>query len=501
MKRWDVVFIGTGISALTCAAILAKKGKSVCLLEQHSKPGGYLHCFNRFGMRFDTGSHYVGAMEPGQPFHTLLNYLGAYRDDLFVPLESDGFDVFYFPEFEARFAKTYKGSIESLSQTFPADREAITRFFELVEKTVQKFPTYTFNEDYSEADLLGVLDTSLAQVVESLTDNPRLRSVLYGHVVNHGVQPEDISFGLHCLVVDSLIRGPFGFRRGGDALTDQFVRVIKENGGEIFLSTKVTSLITDGKAIKEVQTEKSGTFQAEWIVSSAHPKATFRLLDRELLSPAFRSRLKGIKESVGIFGVYANCSKSAGLDLRRNYFYFESSDPKRLLRIQGPGDKPSVVYLSCTRRMEETSTKHPLTFHAPGPIEWFSGWKETSFGKRTACYKSMKHELGTRVIDFVDGFRPGLKDLITQFDASTPLTNLHYNGSEEGSAYGIYHSIQNTGMRALGPRTHIKNLLLTGQNSLFPGLMGASIAGLRTAGSLVGIKPLIKELRLLGENA
>src|SRR4051794_15307386 len=103
MKGWGVVIIGSGISSLTCAALLSKRGKSVCVLERHTKPGGYLHCFNRFKQRFDTGAHYVGAMDPGQPFYTLLNYLGVYDESLFVPLDEDAFDVMRFPGFDVEF--------------------------------------------------------------------------------------------------------------------------------------------------------------------------------------------------------------------------------------------------------------------------------------------------------------------------------------------------------------------------------------------------------------
>ncbi|MBC7692411.1 MAG: hypothetical protein H7222_11665, partial [Methylotenera sp.] len=73
------------------------------MLEQYNKPGGYRHCFNRFGTRFDTGAHYVGAMDPGHAFHTLLTYMGVIGtetsrlEDLFVPLDPDGFDVMHFP--------------------------------------------------------------------------------------------------------------------------------------------------------------------------------------------------------------------------------------------------------------------------------------------------------------------------------------------------------------------------------------------------------------------
>ena len=52
-----------------------------------------------------------------------------------------------------------------------------------------------------------------------------------------------------------------------------------------------------------------------------------------------------------------------------------------------------------------------------------------------------------------------------------------------------------SGLRALGPRTKVRNLLLTGQSTLFPGLLAGGIAGLRTAGSITGLKPTLAKLQ------
>jgi len=55
-SRSDVIVIGAGISGLTCAALLAKSGLKVRLLEQHYQPGGSCGAFRRNGVTFDQGT-------------------------------------------------------------------------------------------------------------------------------------------------------------------------------------------------------------------------------------------------------------------------------------------------------------------------------------------------------------------------------------------------------------------------------------------------------------
>jgi all-trans-retinol 13,14-reductase len=156
-----------------------------------------------------------------------------------------------------------------------------------------------------------------------------------------------------------------------------------------------------------------------------------------------------------------------------------------------------MTYAARPDREGSKAGSAPLAFHAPGPLAWFEPWRGTPYARRGEAYVDLKRQRAEAVIAFVDRFRVGLKSRVEKWVASTPLTNLHFNGSEDGSAYGIYHSIAHSGARALGPRTRLTNLLLTGQSTLFPGLLGAATSGLRTAGALVGLKPILRELRAL----
>ena len=46
-KQYDVVIVGSGLGGLACALILAKEGRSVCVLEKNNQFGGNLQTFVR----------------------------------------------------------------------------------------------------------------------------------------------------------------------------------------------------------------------------------------------------------------------------------------------------------------------------------------------------------------------------------------------------------------------------------------------------------------------
>lgn len=48
------------MGGLVTAALLAKQGKKVIILEQHTVLGGSCHSFKEKGYQFESGFHYTG---------------------------------------------------------------------------------------------------------------------------------------------------------------------------------------------------------------------------------------------------------------------------------------------------------------------------------------------------------------------------------------------------------------------------------------------------------
>lgn len=88
MAGRQVIIIGAGLGGLMCGRILSRQGYAVTLLEQGTQAGGALQTFVRDGIRFDTGFHSVGGLEPGEPLDLIFRQLEL-RDLPWFRMEPD----------------------------------------------------------------------------------------------------------------------------------------------------------------------------------------------------------------------------------------------------------------------------------------------------------------------------------------------------------------------------------------------------------------------------
>jgi len=75
MSEESIIVIGGGIAGLTGAALLAREGFQVTLVEAHNQLGGCAGTFKRGPYTFDVGATQVAGLEQGGIHHRLFKYL------------------------------------------------------------------------------------------------------------------------------------------------------------------------------------------------------------------------------------------------------------------------------------------------------------------------------------------------------------------------------------------------------------------------------------------
>jgi prolycopene isomerase len=99
-------------------------------------------------------------------------------------------------------------------------------------------------------------------------------------------------------------------------------------------------------------------------------------------------------------------------------------------------------------------------------------------------YLRIKDEASERLIDRAERLIPELRDSIVVKEVATPLTNVRYGLSPEGSIYGRQQTVENL-LNRRSPKTPIPNLFLAGA-WVGGGGMSTALASGRTAAAIAG---------------
>lgn len=190
----DAIVIGSGMGGLTAAALLAKMGQRVLVLEQHDQAGGCCHVFVEKGFEFDVGIHYIGEMRDGTLSRILVDQLteGGLQ---WEPLE-EVYDTVAIGEHYERRYQIYSGKTKLMTELvnkFPGEEKAIKKYFDLLKEArrtqivlgiVKCLPGWLLKL-VTAVGLLkwafpGIVyfSKSLSQVLDELTSNVELKAVL-----------------------------------------------------------------------------------------------------------------------------------------------------------------------------------------------------------------------------------------------------------------------------------------------------------------------------------
>lgn len=490
--KTDAVVIGSGISGLTTAALLAKNGRKVVIIEGNRKPGGALRRFSRGGIPFDIGFHYTGGLGQGQVLRTLWEHLGVWPGIKPLPIHPAGYDLFKFKKSgtEVKSFYSYEGAREQLHSVFPEESAGIDLYLDLVKSVCRQIPFFNLDLPLEPflRDFFSSRDQPLIEAIPAIIKNPELQAILSAPTLLYGVPPNQAGLTMHASVAHSYYNGAWGLEGGGQALVESFLRVLAKNEVEILTGhrarqIKVSSGLVTGVTFgdREIKTDQ--------VIYSGHPAHLATMVAPGTFRPAFSNRVKSLADTTSMFVVFGKMTNPAAIPALSHANLY-SIDPGFGLLDHPTTVKNGTMLMTAPGRRDK-DTGNGNCGAANGVILMRpASWAETShygegFKTRGSGYQEWKTAATSELIRQAAANFGEACLAIEPLAAGSPLTFSDELGSPTGGVYGVQHNLHQFVARA---RTKVQGLYLTGQGSLMTGLLGASMSGLVTAGEILGLE-------------
>src|SRR5574341_364002 len=280
-ETFDVVVVGAGTGGLTVAALLARRGRSVLVLDQHTVAGGNATVFKRPGYEFDIGLHYLGDCGPDGHIPRILRAAGV-EDIAFREMDPDGFDTLVFPDFTFRVPKGLDAYRARLIERFPAETRGIDRYLDVLRAmwSLQGAAGRGMSATtlWRARKAVRYFNATLQALFDRCTSDVRLRAVLAGKSGDYAEPPSRVALVMHAMVVMGYLQGAYYPAGGGQVISDRLTAAIERHGGKILLSAPVTRIIIEGGRAAGVEFESKhlgrGAARAPVVISDADLKET-----------------------------------------------------------------------------------------------------------------------------------------------------------------------------------------------------------------------------------
>jgi len=506
--KYHSIIIGSGMSGMALAAILAKEGKRCLVLERHYTPGGFTHVFKRRDYEWDVGVHYIGEVHrPQSVLRQMFDYVSESRLQ-WAEMDAN-YDRIFFGKEAYDLVAGKEVFIDTLVSYFPEEREAIEEYYYTVTASFRNAKNFfvekamppllsKFVGNRMRKKMLEFASLTTREVLEKITQNQKLIGVLTGQYGDYGLPPAQSSFLIHSAVVKHYMRGG-AFPVGGSAeIFNTIEPTINEAGGEVFTNAPVKKIIVkNGKAIG-VQMVDNQEFFAENIISSAGADVTFnQLLNNENNTKKFKQVTDKISPSACHICLYVGLNAdNEVLQLPKTNFWIypeNGYDHDKTVRDfwEDPENAPlPVVYISFPSAKDPTwDERYPnrstIELITITKYDWFKNWEDTNWHKRGEDYESFKETLSQRLLKYMYEYAPQTKPYLDHYELSTPLSTKSFVNYSQGEIYGLKHTPERFNDKTLRAITPIKNFYLTGQDIATAGIGGALNSAILTASAML----------------
>lgn len=493
MSSYDVAIVGSGLGGLVCGYILSKNGYKVAVFEKNKQIGGCLQTFKRFGMKFETGMHYIGSLDDGQVLNKFFKYLSLMNDVKLSRLDPNGYDIISIDGKEYKFASGYENFTNTLSEHFPEEKSNIEMYIDKIKFIANSSPLYKVKAISNTILDANIIKMSVSDFIKSITKNKLLQNVLIGNIPLYAGVEDKTPLYIHALITDFYINSAFRIIGGSDCIANSLAKSIKQMGGDIFNNSFVKSINCDNERATSIELQGSRLFDVNYVISNIHPEATLEKLNTPLIRNVYRDRIRNIDNTISNFTVYIKFKPKMIKYCNYNFYHYNCSniwDCENYTSEDWPRNY-FFMHQCCEEDQQYAAGAELIAYMNYKDVE---EWKGTKIGHRGEKYETFKKIMAEKLISNLNNQFPGIVNAIEAYETSTPLTYEDYTATKNGSMYGILRDKNNSIHTFCSQRTKVPNLFLTGQNINSHGILGVIIGSIVTCAEIVGMNNIIEQI-------
>lgn len=493
---YDVIVIGAGLSGLTAAALLARRGLRVAAVDKSYNPGGSCGTFKRDNVIFDQGASMLfGFGEKGfNPHRFVMNCLEE-------PIDIIKHDDLYCVNYMGRrivFRSDVNLFAEELSKVFPSEKENIYRFYKdlgtLYQHVMVENPTFStpdqidpkaglrqfLNHPVSYARFVGLLNKSAKSLLMKYFRDPEIFKFFdkLTSTYCYTTVEETPAILAAVMFVDNHVGGSFYPAGSTVFLPGKLEKVIEENGGDMYLQKEAVKILFDGGRPSGVELHTGEKLYADNLIYSGNVWSLYEsLLDKKYVSPQRAAWARSLVPTYPSVILYA---------------YVDSSViPGNTLPIEmlvGNPDKIDESEVTVYIFSIDDSTLCPADGHvvmAIGPT--FENWDNIGLSE----YASKKENEKARLVQVLEKRFPGFEKGIRYAEAATPRALARYANKYNGSVAGPKQMIGQHMFRRLHTKSEWDNLFYCGESTVMgTGTPTVTVSGLAAANAVLTKKGL-----------
>lgn len=300
---YDVIVIGAGYGGATAAALLARAGKRVALVDKSPRPGGKVQTTERLGYRMEAFGA-VGIPALGSRFHELVDLLGvADRLEFVFPEGSNVAQMIYKPQ-DGEWRRMFTGL---RAESSPDHAVLLKQTLGLSDDDLAALgAVYASAFSVSDAELNALDDVSFSDWLRPF-NLPRALVDHFGVTMNalFVVSTDQLAASEAVLTLrQSVIGGAGRYMKGGYAkLAEVCAEYVTEHGGQYLAKERVTRILVDGGRAAGVETSQGKVLRARAVVSNAGIQPTVLKLAGKACFPAdYVARVESLQPSLSIAG-------------------------------------------------------------------------------------------------------------------------------------------------------------------------------------------------------